>query len=149
MMQIWMRNKTKLTKMKKIHDKSTPPSNSTEQRPKKKRRTKPVPSDYTCMACNNKHQPLHWIYDCPDKVYKPGANKLKKRLRGIHDPSSRKVFISGLPFDAKSKDVELYFEQEKKCGKLVNCKLLQFEDTGRLREVHSSLLRLMREQRMR
>jgi len=101
------------------------------ERPRKKPRSKAVPSDYTCMACNNKHEPLHWIYDCPDKIYKPGANKLKKKLRGIHDPASRKVFISGLPFDAKTKDVEIYFEKEMKCGKIVQCKLLQFEDTKR------------------
>ena len=101
------------------------------QRPKKKARTKAVPADYVCMACNNKNQPLHWIYDCPDKIYKPGTNKLKKRLRGIHDPASRKVFISGLPFDAKTKEVEMYFEKEMKCGKVIQCKLLQFEDTKR------------------
>jgi RNA recognition motif-containing protein len=56
---------------------------------------------------------------------------LKKKLRGIHDPASRKVFISGLPFDAKPKEVEMYFEKEMKCGKVVHCKLLQFEDTNR------------------
>lgn len=103
------------------------------QRSKKKARTKVVPSDYVCMACNNKNQPLHWIYDCPDKIHKPGANKLKKSLRGLHDPASRKVFISGLPFDARTKEVEMYFEKEMKCGKVVQCKLLQFEDTKRCR----------------
>jgi hypothetical protein len=104
---------------------------NTEERPKKKARSKPVPSDYTCMACKNKHQPLHWIYDCPDKIRKPGTNQLKKKQRGIHDPASRKVFISGLPFEAKAKEVEMYFEKEMKCGKVVYCKLLQFEDTKR------------------
>jgi RNA recognition motif-containing protein len=101
------------------------------KRPKKKARTKEVPADYVCRACNNEIKPLHWIYDCPNKLYKPGTNKVKKGLRGINDPDSRKVFISGLPFDAKTKEVEMYFEKEMKCGKVVHCKLLQFEDTKR------------------
>ncbi len=103
----------------------------TKQVQKKKPRSKPVPEDYVCFACKNSHKPLHWIYDCPDKVHKPGTNKVKKKLRGLHDPSSRKVFVSGLPFDVKSKDVEAYFEKEMKCGKVVHCKLLMFEDTKR------------------
>jgi hypothetical protein len=106
-------------------------SENIQKRPKKKARTKEVPADYVCSACNNKHKPLHWIYDCPYKVNKPGTNKKKKHLRGIHDPASHKVFISGLPFDVKAKEVEMYFEKEKKCGKVVNCRLMQFEDTKR------------------
>jgi hypothetical protein len=98
---------------------------------KKKKRAKAVPADYTCFACKNKHTPLHWIYDCPDKIRKPGSNNIKKKQRGVHDPSSRKVFVSGLPFEAKSKDIEAYFEKEMKCGKVVHCKLLLFEDTKR------------------
>ena len=98
---------------------------------KKKRRTKPVPSDYVCMACNNKHAPLHWIYDCPDKIYKPGTNQVAKKLRGIANPSERKVFVSGLPFEARSKDVETYFSEKMKCGKVEDCKLFMFEDTKR------------------
>jgi hypothetical protein len=99
--------------------------------PKKKARSKAVPDDYVCFACKNSHSPLHWIYDCPDKLYKPGTNKVSKKLRGVHDPSSRKVFLSGLPFDAKTKDVKLYFEKDMKCGKVVDCKLLVFADTKR------------------
>jgi len=41
------------------------------------------------------------------------------------------VFIAGLPFDVKEKDVVMYFEKEMECGKLTNCKLNQFEDTKR------------------
>jgi len=98
---------------------------------KKKRRAKPVPSDYVCMACKNKHAPLHWIYDCPDKIYKPGTNQVSKKTRGIADPSSCKVFVSGLPFEARPKDVEIYFDEKMKCGKVENCKLLMFDDTKR------------------
>lgn len=97
----------------------------------KKRRSKPVPPDYVCMACHNKHQPIHWIYDCPDKVNKPGTNKIAKKLRGINETASTKVFVSGLSFDAKPKDVKAYFETEMKCGIIVNCKLFQFEDSKR------------------
>jgi hypothetical protein len=98
---------------------------------KKKSRSKPVPADYVCYACKNAHSPLHWIYDCPDKVYKPGTNKVKKSLRGLNDPSASKVFVSGLPFDAKTKEVQSYFENEMKCGKVEQCKLLLFEDSKR------------------
>lgn len=98
---------------------------------KKKTRSKPVPEDYVCCACNNKNSPLHWIYDCPDKIHKPGSNNIKKKLKGVNEPSSRKVFVSGLPFDVKAKDVEAYFEKEQKCGKVLNCKLLLFSDTKR------------------
>jgi hypothetical protein len=99
--------------------------------PKKKPKSlKPVPSDYICQACQNKHTPIHWIYDCPDKIYRPGCNKLTKKERGIHIPSERKVFVSGLPFDWKNKDVVDLFLKE--CGAVVeHCKLLMFEDTKR------------------
>ncbi|GKY93870.1 hypothetical protein MPSEU_000353900 [Mayamaea pseudoterrestris] len=96
-------------------------------RPKKKARTKPLPPDYTCMACNNKHSPAHWIYDCPSKVRLPGSNQVAKHLKGIHNPDA-KVFVSGLPFDVKQKDVIKLFEE---CGKVAHCKLVQFEDTKR------------------
>lgn len=106
-------------------------THTTSQQPnKKKARSKPVPKDYVCFACKNQHLPLHWIYDCPDKVYQPGTNQKKKKLRGMNDPSSRKVFVSGLPFEVKTKEVETYFEQ--KCGaKVVHCKLILFPDTKR------------------
>jgi hypothetical protein len=108
---------------------------SEEQQPvappkKKSKRSKPVPEDYTCLACHNKHKPVHWIYDCPDKVTVRGANQKKKRDRGLHDPDSRKVFVSGLPFDVKPKDVSGIF-QGASCGTIVSCKLVKFEDTGR------------------
>ena len=32
---------------------------------------------------------------------------------GVHDPDSRKVFVSGLPFDIKTKEVQMYFEITK------------------------------------
>lgn len=98
---------------------------------KKARRTKPVPPDYVCMACHGKHQPSHWIYDCPDKKTMPGTNqKSTKGTKGVHDPDARKVFVSGLPFEIKQKEVEEYFESNTG-GKVVHCKLLTFEDTQR------------------
>ena len=111
-------------------DEPAPKPQQQQQPPKKKsKRSKPVPADYTCMACQNKHTPAHWIYDCPDKERRPGSNHVKKKLRGINQPSSCKVFVSGLPFEIKSKDVEKYFALA--CGKVVHCKLLTFEDTKR------------------
>mmetsp|Transcript_10764 Transcript_10764/g.15182 ORF Transcript_10764/g.15182 Transcript_10764/m.15182 type:complete len:436 (-) Transcript_10764:92-1399(-) len=98
---------------------------------KKKKRSKPIPEGYKCSACQNKHTPAHWIYDCPDKIRKPGCNKVAKKLRGINEPASHKVFVSGLPFDTKTKDVENYFQNIQKCGTVVHCKLLTFEDTKR------------------
>jgi hypothetical protein len=93
------------------------------------KRIKPVPPDYTCQACKNQHNPPHWIYDCPDKVTVRGTNEKKKRERGFHDPDSRKVFVSGLPFDVKSKDICAVLEPS--CGKISSCKLLTFQDTKR------------------
>ena len=99
------------------------------QPPKKKsKRSKPVPKDYVCSACQNKHPEPHWIYDCPDKVTMRGTNQKKKKLRGLHDPDPKKVFVSGLPFDAKEKDVQAMFQA---CGKVASCRLIKFEDTGR------------------
>lgn len=101
-------------------------SNSIPTTPK---RVKPVPTNYICQACQNRNEPRHWIYDCPDKVTIRGTNQKKKKERGIHDPDSRKVFVSGLPFEAKSNNVIALFEQT--CGKVVSCKLLMFQDTKR------------------
>jgi RNA recognition motif. (a.k.a. RRM, RBD, or RNP domain) len=101
---------------------------SSDPEKKKRKRAKEVPVDYICQACKNKHQPVHWIYDCPDKVTIRGTNKVSKSTKGIHDPDEKKVFVSGLPFEAKRKDVEALFSS---CGKLVQCKLLTFPDTGR------------------
>lgn len=95
---------------------------------KKKKRSKPVPVDYVCSACKNKHEPIHWIYDCPDKVTVRGTNGVSKSTKGNNDPDDKKVFVSGLPFEAKRKDVEALFSS---CGKLLQCKLLTFPDTGR------------------
>ena len=100
-----------------------------EKAAKKAKRSKPVPPDYTCMACQNRHSPAHWIYDCPEKERRPGSNHVKKKLRGLNQPSSCKVFVSGLPFEIKSREVEKYFATS--CGKVVHCKLLTFEDTKR------------------
>lgn len=101
---------------------------SSDPEKKKRKRDKEVPLDYICQACKNQHQPIHWIYDCPDKVTVRGTNKVSKSTKGIHDPDEKKVFVSGLPFEAKRKDVEALFSS---CGKLVQCKLLTFPDTGR------------------
>jgi len=98
---------------------------------KKKRRSKPVPEDYVCQACKNEHTPHHWIYDCPYKIHLKGSREVAKKYRGINDPASRKVFVSGLPFDVKVKGVEAYFESEVKGGKVMHCKLFLFDDTKR------------------
>jgi hypothetical protein len=97
----------------------------------KKPRSKTVPDDYICAACQNAHSPAHWIYDCPDKIHQPGTNQKKKSQRGVHESSAKKVFVSGLPFDATTKIVADYFENILNCGKVEQCKLLTFEDTKR------------------
>ena len=103
------------------------PSKTNPQPPSKKtKRSKPVPPDYTCMACSIHAD--HWIYDCPNKVTKRGTNLVAKKLRGIHAPDARKVFVSGLPFEMKQRDVESLFAA---CGKIAHCKLVTFADTGR------------------
>jgi RNA recognition motif-containing protein len=79
------------------------------------------------MACQNKHSPQHWIYDCPSKVTVRGVNQVSKNLKGVHNPDY-KVFVSGLPFDTKQADLMSMFEH---CGKIVQCKLVQFKDTKR------------------
>lgn len=117
------------TPRKKSHN---PPS-------KKTKRSKPVPPDYICQACQNnlpKFTP-HWIYDCPNKVTQRGCNTVSKKLRGLHDPPSRKVFVSGLPFECTEGHVKRYFEQNMDGADaaesiaLVHCKLLKFEDSSR------------------
>eukprot|EP00934_Nitzschia_sp_Nitz4_P006095 Nitzschia sp. Nitz4//scaffold9_size221794//201390//202439//NITZ4_001384-RA/size221794-processed-gene-0.353-mRNA-1//-1//CDS//3329561115//6085//frame0 len=119
---------------KDANDEEIESENATEPKealvpPKKKaKRSKPVPPDYVCQACKNKHQPVHWIYDCPDKVTVRGTNQKAKKDRGFHDPDSRKVFVSGLPFDVKPGDVQNLF---KGCGEVATCRLVKFGDTGR------------------
>jgi len=114
-------------KKKKRHN---PPSLNTK-------RSKSVPPDYVCMACQNKSPNFtpHWIYDCPLKQTKKGCNNVAKRLRGLHDPPSRKVFVSGLPFECNDGDVKRFFEDGVSGGEvsteLVHLKLLKFEDSQR------------------
>jgi len=99
---------------------------------KKKKRSKELPSDYVCSACQNQHQPAHWIYDCPDKRTVRGTNQKKKHARGLHNPSDCKLFVSGLPFEAKAQDVVQIFQSESSRPISVqHCKLLKFADTGR------------------
>jgi len=98
---------------------------------KKAKRNKPVPSDYICQACKNRHTPSHWIYDCPDKVTVRGANKKKKKDRGIHDPDSKKVFLSGLPFTVTAEAVEVFFSTTHNCGIVSSVRLITFKDTKR------------------
>ena len=98
---------------------------------KKLKRNKPVPSDYICQACKNRHTPAHWIYDCPDKKTVRGTNQKKKRERGIHDPDSKKVFVSGLPFTVTTKGVEAFFSETNNCGIVSSVRLVKFDDTGR------------------
>ena len=100
-------------------------------RPKKKQKLckKPVPKDYVCQACKNKHDFPHWIYNCPDKVTMKGTNRVSA---SGHDqaPSAKKVFVSGLPFDAKASDIKAMFSKECQ-GTVTSMKLLKFPDTGR------------------
>ena len=121
---------TKHTKTKRNDTKDDNPEKlEPEASPRKKaRRNKPVPSDYICQACKNEETPpLHWIYDCPLKKTMPGINH-KKSNNHVHDPSNLKVFVSGLPFDVKVKDVRQLFSA---CGNVKRCKLLTFPDTER------------------
>mmetsp|Transcript_25582 Transcript_25582/g.36694 ORF Transcript_25582/g.36694 Transcript_25582/m.36694 type:complete len:473 (-) Transcript_25582:2215-3633(-) len=114
-----------------------------------KARTKPIPPDYICQACKNKHEPPHWIYDCPDKVTVRGTNQIAKPLRGHIEPDAQhKVFVSGLPFGVTHKAVEDFFrercivreqeqdneaDEKKKKRKAVTCKLVRFSDSGKCR----------------
>jgi hypothetical protein len=101
------------------------------ERPQKKRKMskKPVPKDYVCQACQNKHDFPHWIYDCPDKVTVPGTNHVAAGKRNTNNaPSAKKVFVSGLFFDTNPTDVKDIFQS---CGKVTSVKLLKFNDTGR------------------
>lgn len=112
---------------------------------KKAKRNKPVPPGYVCMACQNKATPSgidadpptpHWIYDCPLKKTKKGCNKIAKKLRGMHDPPSRKVFVGGLPFDCDEGAVKSFFDdglsKTTTYGDgVVHVKLLKFEDSKR------------------
>ena len=95
----------------------------------KNKRKKQVPEDYVCSACQNKHTPIHWIYDCPSKKTIRGANQLSKRLRGLHNPAATKVFVSGLPFSMTSKELKEMFE--KACGPVTRAKAITFPDSGR------------------
>lgn len=109
-----------------------PPVTNKEGNAKKKtKKSKPVPSDYICQACKNRHTPAHWIYDCPDKVTVRGTNKKKKKERGINDPDAKKVFVSGLPFEVKAKAVEDFFAVTKNCGTVAAVRLVKFDDTQR------------------
>jgi len=105
--------------------------NNVDTAKKKTKRNKLIPSDYICQACKNRHTPAHWIYDCPDKVTVRGTNKKKKRERGINDPDSKKVFVSGLPFDVKPKAVEDFFSVTNNCGTIAFVRLVKFHDTNR------------------
>lgn len=88
---------------------------------------KDVPSDYICQACMNKHSPPHFIYDCPDKVRRRGCNKVKKRKL---DNFSTIVYVSGLPFNVRNKEVCDYFKEQCK-GPVRSCKLFTFSDSNR------------------
>ena len=115
------------------------PRKSHNPPPKKTKRNKPVPPDYVCQACQNNLPDFtpHWIYDCPNKVTQRGCNSVAKKLRGLHDPPSRKVFVSGLPFECTEGHVKRFFEQNMDGSdatesiELVHCKLLKFEDSNR------------------
>lgn len=110
---------------------------------KKAKRSKPVPPDYICQACKNQppgSSEPHWIYDCTMKKTQRGCNTVAKKLRGLHDPSSQKVFVNGLPFDCDEGYVKRFFEDGmlEKSGDdgtnkvdLVHVKLLKFEDSKR------------------
>ncbi|GAX26592.1 hypothetical protein FisN_21Lh057 [Fistulifera solaris] len=95
----------------------------------KNKRKKEVPEDYVCSACQNKHTPVHWIYDCPSKKTIRGTNQLSKKLRGLHNPSTTKVFVSGLPFSMTSKELKDLFD--KACGPVARAKAITFPDSGR------------------
>jgi RNA recognition motif. (a.k.a. RRM, RBD, or RNP domain) len=108
-------------------------SETLAERPRvqKKKRAKPVPSDYVCSACQNADgQPPHWIYDCLNKKTVPGTNQVSRKNRGLQDPSETKLFVSGLPFDTTAKDVSELFASKADVS-VVHVKLIKFEDTKR------------------
>jgi RNA recognition motif. (a.k.a. RRM, RBD, or RNP domain) len=107
-------------------------ADTTTQLTKKKPRCKPVPNDYVCSACQNAIRPAHWIYDCPQKKSLRGGNKNDKQLRGLHDPSEKKLFVSGLPFETTVGYVKKLFES--KSGIIPTfVKLVKFKDSERCR----------------
>ena len=108
-----------------------PATNIIGETKKKLKSNKPIPGDYICQACKNRHTPAHWIYDCPDKVTVRGTNKKRKKERGVNDPDAKKVFVSGLPFDVKTRAVEDFFSITKNCGTVAAVRLVKFEDTKR------------------
>lgn len=122
------------TKNNKEDQEETNGKDDQEEKPRRKKRKskKPVPPDYVCQACQNKHKVPHWIYDCPNKVTVPGTNQVAagRRHNSDNTPSAKKVFVSGLFFDARPADVRALFQS---CGKVTSCKLLKFPDTGRSR----------------
>ena len=87
------------------------------------------------------HPPFNnsWIYDCPQKKTNRGCNKVAKKLRGLNDPPSRKVFVGGLPFECDEGMVKRFFDEgmmmssssSKEEVELLHVKLLKFEDSKR------------------
>ena len=107
-------------------------NNNTGQDKKRRRRQKPVPADYVCWACQNRHTPPHWIYDCPDKD--SAVSKNKKKNKGIHEPDPRRVFVSGLPFSINQQGLYQLFlgaMGNTSNTKIVQTKIITFPDTGR------------------
>jgi hypothetical protein len=95
----------------------TLPSSETSQQgnPKRFKCHKPVPDDYTCAACQNTVSPRHWIYDCPNK---------QKHVSASSNSNDKKVFVSGLPFDATHRSVVTLLEQHAQV-RIVHCKILK------------------------
>lgn len=92
---------------------------------------KPVPEDYTCAACQNAVSPRHWIYDCPNKQKKHMTSSTKKNKNDDSATGSdKKVFVSGLPFDATHRYVVSLLEEQASV-RIVHCKILKFEDSKR------------------
>jgi hypothetical protein len=102
--------------------KASLPSSETSQQgnPKRFKCHKPVPDDYTCAACQNTVSPRHWIYDCPKK----------QKYVSASTSNDKKVFVSGLPFDATHRSVVTLLGKHAQV-RIVHCKLLKFEDSKR------------------
>lgn len=130
-------NDNMINKDKNINMNKSESTKSTNIVPKQSATKKAVPSNYVCQACQNKNSPLHWIYNCPDKISKEGCNQVKK---GTYSPN--KIYISGLPFDITTKELRMYLKSKSYNndnsstinvdGKFIRyCKLLTFKDSQR------------------
>jgi len=106
-----------------------------------RRASKPVPAGYSCKACNAAGAAgAHWIVDCPERINKKTGEKVGektvverplgkgKKGASVVNPSERKLFISGLPFEVKKNEVVEIFADY---GPIKSMQLVTFKDSAR------------------